>query len=108
MSLAYDANGNGMSLYKFFLNCKCVWFTEILPTLYSLRIIIQIISFDFKKGYQFLQIKQMLDRKYVMHHIYMWTYQTMWLLGADDVDVNEIRLYKFFLNFESVHFALIL
>ena len=31
----------------------------------------------------------------------------MCLPGADDVDGNEIRLYKFFLNFESVHFALI-
>ena len=39
---------------------------------------------------------------------YVWTYQTMCLPGADDVEVNEIRLYKFFLNFESVHFAFML
>ena len=40
----------------------------------------------------------------------MWPYQTVCLLSADDVDYKykEIRLYKFFLNFESVHSALML
>ena len=73
-------------------------------------ILIQLISFDFKKGNQLLlKTKQMLHTKNyaIAPYIHVDVSDNV-SPGADDVDGNEIRLYKFFLNFESVHFALIL